>query len=374
MRYEKKDSEESFLSKELIEFNPLLEDYSHVERLSLENNIPEEDILISGLNASGISFENVTNDRGRFTVTLPSGRKYFLALTITSNPRSPFFYHEGSIYLGDKKVAEASEIEKDTCTDSYWRGGKNHLTLNSNSRSNCRGCTFCGTYSLEDDDKALTDKGSLRRKAQELVKDKGSDFTDLKSIGVVTGCFPDETKLVDHLVMIREVFSEFGFNGELQYIGSQIRTEESLKKLSEMGKFAIYLTVEAFQNREKLMKRTKASLTLESGRELLKLAKTYGIETSFLYIVGLDSLEKMTEEFPKYKDVITRLPQAQTFQAYVPAQMKEVNSGAYSMDYFLKARKIIEASYPDLAPKGYLNYRSLWYTKYGDHDLPNEAV
>ncbi|GAB4026596.1 MAG: hypothetical protein Fur0011_2730 [Candidatus Microgenomates bacterium] len=137
----------------------------NIERLSWEWDIPEEDIVLIALNASGIKYGDIVNDRGRFVATFPSGRKYLLALTVSDKPFSAFEHNGNIVTFNGQAIATASPMVKDTCTDSYWRGGKKHLTLNSNSRSNCRGCAFCGTYSLEDDDRALTTPEALRRKA-----------------------------------------------------------------------------------------------------------------------------------------------------------------------------------------------------------------
>lgn len=349
--------------------NPL-----ELEQLSREWHIPEEDILLIALNASGIKYGGISNDRGRFIATFPNDRKYLLALTVSDKPFSSFEHDGSNVTFNGQVIATASPMVKDTCTDSYWRGGKKHLTLNSNSRSNCRGCAFCGTYSLEDDDKALTTPEALRRKAEILQLESGKLLSELESVGIVTGCFPSEEKLVNHLMMIREAFTEFGFNGELRYIGSQLRSQEALERVIAAGPFALYLTVEAFERREQLMKRTKASLDLEAGKDLLGRAKQLGAETSFLYIAGLDSHGTMETQFPTYAPLLTRLPQIQTFQAYVPEQIKLRRPEAGSIKYFLKARKIAEAAFPHLLPIAANNFRSLWYTTYGSQALPNSEI
>lgn len=353
---------------------PLVRDVSHLKDLAAKYDVPEQDATLIALNASGIRSGDVGNDRGRFTVTMPNGRKYFMAVTITDKPLAPFVQYERMMFLDGHEIGRASSIEKDTCTDSYWRGGKRHLTLNSNSRSNCRGCEFCGTYSLANDDKALNNPPALKRKAEILCQDLGADLSKVESVGVVTGCFPDEQSLVNHLRMVRQVFGNYGFNRELRYIGSQLRTPEQLSLLASEGPFALYLTVEAFTRREVLMKRTKASLDLDKGRELLGIAKAMGIETTFLYIVGLDDLESMRREFPQYKDRLTRLPLVQTFQAYVPEQLEMRNPAAASLEYFLETRHIVEQSLPDLRPQVFSNYRGLWYEKYANEDLPNVVI
>ncbi len=359
---------------EMFQPFPLSRNLEQLKKAAAEHNIPEQDAILIALNASGIKNGDIENDRGRFTIVMPDGKKYFLAMTITNKPLSPFEHRNGEIYFGNEKIADIGEIEEDTCSDSYWRGNKTHLTLNSNSRSNCKGCEFCGTYSLRDDDKALNTPEALRRKAEELCQEVGGDLSSLESIGVVTGCFPNEKSLVSHLRMVRSVFAEYGFNKELRYIGSQLRSKENLALLASEGPFALYLTVESFTRREQLMKKAKASLNLEMGRELLQLAKELGIETTFLYIAGLDDLSSMESEFPKYSGLLTRLPLAQTFQAYVPEQLEKRHPSASSVEYFLKTRTIIEKSFPDLRPQAFSNYRGLWYTKYAEEELPNTPI
>lgn len=342
--------------------------------MSEKYGVPEEDVIAIALNCSGVNYNNIPNDRARFIATFPSGRSYFFALTVTNRPLAPFSLDGNKITLNREFIATISNIERDTCTDSYWRGGKKHLTLNSNSRSHCRGCAFCGTYNLSDQDEPLTNKGVLRKKVDSLQEELQSDFSKLQSIGIVTGCFPTEEELLKHLLKIREIFGEKGFRGEIRYIGSQLRSDNALEMMAKSGPFALYLTVETFERREQLMKKTKASLTLEKGRELLVKAKAKGIETTYLYIVGLDSLETISAKLPEYSDLITRLPLAQTYQLYTPSQITLRHPEASSLDYFLRARKLFEAFYPNLIPDATANFRSLWYSEYNGIPLPNAPI
>lgn len=248
------------------------------------------------------------------------------------------------------------------------------MTLNSNSRTNCRGCAFCGTYGLEETDQALTTPEAIKNKANDIQAELQSDLSSLESIGIVTGCFPNEDRLVDHLLMIRQIFAENGFAGELQYIGSQLKTPEKIKQVAESGPFALYLTVESFQKRQQLMKKTKSSLTLESGRKVLAAAQSLGAETSFLYIAGLDDHQAMREQFPLYKSLVSRLPQVQTFQAYNPQQLNLRNQEADRIEYFLQTRKIVEKTFPNLLPIAGNNYRSLWFTSYANQHLKPATI
>ncbi|MBI5733261.1 hypothetical protein HY967_04940 [Candidatus Jorgensenbacteria bacterium] len=341
---------------------PYLNDIAHAVELADRYQVPVEDILLIGLNLSGIRFGKVENDRGRFSITMPSGKSYYVALTITNAPLSNFTHDGSTVSLGDEKIGKATEIEKDTCTDSYWRN-RTHLTLNSNSRSICRGCSFCGTYNLERADKPLKEEEILEQRASELLQEVGS-FSDVDALGIVTGCFLNEEATVDHIRLVRKVFSQIGFRGEIQYVGSQIKTEASIAHLIEDGPFALYLTLEVFSRREALMKKQKSSLNLLESRWLLKAAKNMGGESSFLYIAGLDPMSVIRDELPQFADVVTRFPQLQTYQLYTPDQIELRDHEADSLDYYLQLRQLAEQVFPNLRPVTFHNYRGLWYSQY----------
>ncbi len=347
---------------------PLLSNINQAKKIASCYHLPIEDVVFLALNCSGV-YDESGLERGRFTLTCFSGNEYRFALTLSEKPLSPFRLNNGFLFLADQAIGLVTDVESDTCTDSYYRRDKRHLTLNSNSRSQCCGCRFCGTYSLERDDQLLTTSFAIRRKVVQLANARKNGFRDLDSIGVVTGCFSDEGELVDHLLMIRKEFDREGFRGEIQYIGAQLRSIEAIEKLIASGSFAYYLSVECFDRREEMMKEAKASLTLEDGARLLEQARSMGAETSFLYIVGLDSIESFKNKLPLFSNVVTRLPQFQTFQVYQPEQITVRCPEACDLDYYLRIRKVVENTFPNLRPDVGLNYRGLWYSEYAGQPI-----
>jgi hypothetical protein len=346
---------------------PFLLDIKQAETLAKQYRVPVEDVLLIALNLSGVHFGNIGNDRGRFSISMPSGRTYPVAVTITNSPISNFVHDGKSVTLGSSEIGTATLIEKDTCTDSYWRS-RNHLTLNSNSRSVCQGCKFCGTYNLERDDAPLIDEKVLNERALDLENEVGS-LKNLEAVGIVTGCFRDEEAVVNHISSIRRVFSHFGFSGEIQYVGSQIRSEDAIKRLVAQGQFSLYLTLEVFSRRELLMKRQKSSLKLSDAKTTLEIAKKSGADTSFLYIAGLDSFPIIENELPQFSDLVTRLPQIQTYQLYTPDQDSLRSKDARSLDYYLKLRTLGEKTFPNLKPILSHNFRGLWFSEFNGQKI-----
>lgn len=338
--------------------------------ISEKHNISPLELLLIGLNLNGLRIDSSKDfSRVRFKLgieydSIPEYR--YLALSVSDS--SAFLLDSEKIKYQNDLIGTVHSLENDTCDDTYFRMDKKALTLNSNSRSKCNGCVFCGTYKLDPADSDRLDREDrLSRKIESMLSSNGlSDFSGLDNIGIVTGCFNDEESLVEHITFVRDTFSSYGFNGEIKYIGSQLRDKRSLERLAEQGRFGLYLTVECFENREKMMKPEKASLDLNMGRNLLEYAKNIGIETTFLYVLGLDSIESIDIEFERYLPTLTRHPVINLMQNYSSEQDAYRNENAHSLEYYVKARESIERVFEksDLRPRIWENYRSPWPMTY----------
>lgn len=348
-----------------------------IKELSEKYEVPRLDLLLMGLNLNGVnlkinnpSFNRIS--RGRFNLKpVHSERTHFFAVTVTE--KSPYLNDNKNLYLGDELIGSVGLFENDTCDDTYFRRDGQALTLNSNSRSRCKGCQFCGAYTLNSADKNdLTTEERFSAKIEDIIKTNGLvDFAKIKNVGVVTGCFRDEEKTLSHLLMLRRVLTRHNFSGEIEYIGSQITSQKSLDLLADSGPLSLYLTVECFERREHMMKPIKSAVTLKKGREILVKAKDRGINTSILYILGLDSLESIDREFRKYLYILTKHPVINLMQSYTSNQSKLRHLNAGSLDYYIEARKIIESIFlqTNLRPELWKNYRSPWVSIYGGERL-----
>ncbi len=362
--------------------NKILSSISEAEYFSDNLDIPLIDILLISMNLEGVHTNKINSPRVRFKMRPVGDQNYYFALTNDNQSR---WIHDGKTinFLGEI-IGYLHKVEEDTCDNTYFRRYVNlfgkeigtELTLNSNSRSNCAGCKFCGTYKLDPEDreeKGLTAPEKLRKKLNKVVMDEGvTDLSHLLGIGIVTGCFRDETETLEHLLMINDVArKDFNFQGEIKYIGSQIRSKDSIKKLSEYASpFGLLLTVECFTRRKAMLKAAK-QMSLEDGREILAEAKSKGMSTTILYILGLDPLEVFEKEISLYKEIVTKMPIINTMQEYIKGQRKLRSPDANRIEYYLNSRKILESEYKDtgLIPNIWENYRGIFFTEYNGEKL-----
>lgn len=345
--------------------------YALFEKLAKTHQVPVLDVLLIALNRYGILADSQEN-RLRFKIrfTGHSDEVFYLALCLNTY-NSPFRLRDNAVYLGDNKIADIFDIEKDTCDSTYFRRDKTELTLNSNLRSQCKGCAFCATYKLAADDVRLTSEARLREYIKcLLISNNIEDLSHLVRVTVCTGCFESESELVEHLVMVRGVLGEFGFTKRLRYIGAQLQSAPAFEKISRAGgPFSLSFTVECFSEREKILRKKKA-LGLRAICEILDLAHASGAATNILYILGFDSLSVLRENFMELKSHMDRYPIVQIFQNFTKDQELARIKEAKSLDYYLSARNILEGVFADFQakPRSWENYRGLWYTTYRDKD------
>ena len=125
----------------------------YFKKIADDHNLTLENVLSIALNRYGLNIENFKDKRIRFNLNLLDGsNSIYFAICVNTFKNSPFTLKDNIIYLEKTPVGTISSIEKDTCLSTYFRNNKKVITFNSNSRSKCIGCKFCGTYSLTDED------------------------------------------------------------------------------------------------------------------------------------------------------------------------------------------------------------------------------
>lgn len=345
-----------------------------VEYLSTIYGIPIEDIIMIALNRYGV-MANISDNRVRFKIKINKSESiYYCAVCVNTYP-SPFSIDEnGILYLSGEQIGYIFERERDTCDSTYFRRNKTELTINSNKRSQCKGCKFCGTYSLEPSDMSdLNNAIKMSEYLESLLEiNKINDFSNLIRVTVCTGCFEDENALVEHLIMIKDVFSNFGFNKRIRYIGSQLRSTSTMETVAKYIKFfSLTFTAECFSRRKEFMRKEKAEVEFSEIQDILQKSLNYGFSTNYLYILGLDSLEVMQLGMERLKKSVNRFPGIQIMQNYNKDQENQRIIEAKDIEYYLKARKIVEAVYgnEEYKPRLWENYRGLFYTMFNSQKI-----
>ncbi|MFH1294407.1 MAG: hypothetical protein ABIH90_00510 [Candidatus Aenigmatarchaeota archaeon] len=366
------------------------------DAMSEKYGVPMEDVLLIGLNYL-TTRSDMPYRRVRFKLRLGGEEEFFLGVPITSG-ESPFYLSQRDqrLLLDGEPVGSIREAENDTCDTSYLRKQGRVLTLNSNSRGSCTGCAFCGTVSQNKNDtepmdteikltefveRLYGDRETYRRVRPHLdgnfPEDGKPDLSHLEQVAVLTGCFGSEKRTVDHIRMVNDVFSRYGFDGEVFYVGCEVASEGALDTLArEVRNFALCLSLECFTRREKLMKEVKSRIMLGDAQRILDATTVRGFPANFNYVMGLDPFDEMKEGFETMASHVSRFPVVNVFQPHSQEQERLRAAEASDVEYYLRARKAIESMFMDstLRPRPWENYRPLWYVKFGDEAIKDIRI
>jgi len=115
-----------------------------------------------------------------------------------------------------------------------------------------------------------------------------------------------------------------------------------------------------------MLKNIKGKMTIDNAKNILSKAKDNGFNTTFSYILGIESISAMKMLFKEVLPFINRFPIINIFQVH-KGQEKLRHPKAWKIDYYMKARKILEEMFmnTNMKPRPWENYRSLWYLKFG---------
>lgn len=366
---------EVFRSEQPYIINNLVE----AENLAVSYNIPVEDIILMGLNLSGIKSSETADNRIRFKLQLKSRPEIFYFALCVNTRKSPFEYKDAKINFGGEDIGYVLQPEKDTCDSIYFRRGKTELTLNSNARSSCRGCKMCGTYSQEaDDTNRLSTEDSLADCLRQVFQESQlTDASDLYRVTICTGCFGTEAAATEHILLVNKVLKRFGFSGILRYLGSEIVSEPALDTIQrQVGNFALSITTEVFTRREELLKRVKSRVSPGQMKEILRQSRLRGFRANILYVLGLEPLNAVIGGFEEFSRLMNEFPIINLMQNYLPHHEEIRDPAARSIDYYLTARKQLERIFipTGLRPQSWENYRPLWYLSFADEQISGARI
>jgi hypothetical protein len=351
-----------------------------IEQLAGKHCVPTEDALFIALNTNGVNFACDYNrmrmalhltDSERFARAKQRGElDYFFALPV--NPRSPFVLTDGALALQDFPIGRAIGETEDTCDSHYLRRGGTVLNLNSHSRTTCRGCRFCYTeYQASAETQRFETESDLRGFFASWMFGQGlPDLSHLVQVAVVTGCYESSEELCRFLRLLRRALTEYRFDGEIFYLGSQVTTPEQLRSLEEIKPFTICFSLETFERRE-LLRKDKASVTPEDVRASMDFARALGYNVTFSYIVGMESPAVMEAHFPVFKEHVNKFPVINILQIHKGQDEALADQAAHRLDYYLESRLLIEHVFAEteMRPLVWEDYRSLWFLTFNGEPL-----
>lgn len=268
-------------------------------------------------------------------------------------------------FLSEKAIRSSQKLPY-----FYLRGPKSpmHPTIddeniiNTGFNPKCSGgCDFC-LYSYRNKHLTnITAETGLNMVMKERNLDSLKDFDE---IAVVTGRFPSEEKLKDHLIDTIKYAKNNNFNGRLLYIGSQLTSPEHINEVvNELGDPSLlkyFFTVEKFYEREKIIHGSKGKKKIPEIIDNLKKIKDQGIDfLQYTYLVGIENIDNFmrgSEELADYAEPHISIFRKTGLEANEKTLSEDyINLG---INYTIKMKKQLENLY------GYEmignNYANLW--------------
>lgn len=345
--------------------------------LSRKWAVNEEDILLIALNHCGVR-SSIDKARMRFRLRLRSRpeEELFFILSL-GRDRSPFELDEGEIRFLGEPVAEVTGLEDDDAVLGYFRNGHRVLTLNSNARSQCTGCTFCPNTLEAASDPRLAALDDMVAYLTTLVEDFAlGDMSGVEKVTICTGCFHYEQLALEHLREVREAMASHNCSGYIHFLSSVLRSEEAMDGAAAIAPFHLTLTIECFGRRSVMLKESKASLVPDEMEAILRRAKEREIVADYTYIVGLDSQAVAIEQLARLAPHTTTFPRFQVFQPHNDFMDVFVDDSATQIEYYLSMRHELERLFrdTDLRPQSWENYRPLWYFTFAGEPLSSTRI
>jgi len=349
--------------------------------LSVQYEMPFEDVLFIALNTNGINLGcgydrmrgelHIDNTKLCSYATVRGQLEYYLALPVNSS--SSFELRDDILYLNSERIGHMHDVTEDVCNSHYFRRQRTALNMNTNRRTSCHGCEFCyAIYQVPNDSKRLNTAEDLRGFfTAQLLHYEMEDLSQLVQISIVTGCYSDGEAVCNTIEAIRKVATEeFGFKGQIFYLGSQIDDKKYLRRLTAIKPVSLCFSIEAFERRD-ILKLNKEAMTIQKTIRLMELSREWGFETSFSYVLGLEPLNVVEKYFSIFSELVTQFPTVNLLQVHRKQPYTLYAKDADNLEFYLKARKIIENAFVNstLRPITWANYRSPWILKFANEEL-----
>jgi hypothetical protein len=336
--------------------------------------IAPADVILIAINLFGIDSPTGTN-RARLLVDLERVvGDPFHVIVPTNRMTSPLKERGRMLWLArSNPLGRLIQPSSDDAIGGYFRGDGTVITLNPNARSRCVGCAFCPNTLEAAADPRMRRESDTRELLEGLsaVSPTG-DLSRVREVTISTGCFERERDAIDYLKLLRRTLTDYGITPTIGLLSSVVLSDGGFHELAaEVGDVTLWFTMECFDRRDLLLKETKLALTPDTLADRLHAAADAGLGSTFNYVVGLDGIDIMTKYLPDACQAVTRFPNFQIYQAHNTLMELIRADGADDLAYYLESRMLIEElmRVTPHSPSSWLNYRSLWYTTYGDWPL-----
>lgn len=314
---------------------------------------------IEGVHLLNIQRLGLSTDLDAETIKLRAklfidGKRYHKPLI--NNPDSPYSIEDREVkYLGEG-IGVSINLDLDP-PEPYYKRGRKILVVNSTFMEPCtQGCKFCEQTTASPDKRRYSLVLKRGEVFDKFLDDNGRrNLGDLSQISIITSCAGTEEGALNLINGYIAEARKRGFDGKFLFATHELNNEKVIRSLDESVILAF--TVECFENRGEVMPGRKGEINLDEIRKVLSNASQRGEGSTYFYIFGLDSLDKMKEGFLFLKDSVNVAPTGPNYQP----QGNGFSFPQKSLEYFLEARQIYSEVHRGLLRfESAQNYRSLW--------------
>lgn len=332
------------------------------ETLQKYASLTELDVHYYGLKSYGIDYEDP--EKGRPKLHILDNSYLYSVVPLLTDIGSPYVLRDQNLTFEGKdlpfRVKYFKRSNDPYYSYFYFRSKEKWMqtldaetSLNLNFNPNCSGCSFCTRVNKSGLQNLTAQEGMDR------LTEGGTILSDINELAVVTGMFRDEAEVVNHITDILDIAHDKGFYGKLLYIGSQIKSPKSIKRILghlDENLFKYVYTLESFTNR---VFNHKKQETLDEGIQNLEILRDSGVKKlEYTYIPGIDLLADFFKTAPKITSIAR--PHTSIFRPAIESQ-RELPCSQFKenpVDYLCKMRLFFEDLYGE--PIYGNNLANLW--------------
>jgi len=301
------------------------------------------------------------------------------------NPDSPYTYNGGatSNMSENYEGISISLFSRGWRPDAYFKGRVEDRYVNPDAVLNLNLSQFCGNGCGFCVRKYMNDKPTdYPQVSQEYITQlldvaskitDASDLSEVEQISLVSGMrnVVDEnqgpvplTKVIQHTF---ESAKGLGFKGRIMYAGYNLDPKDAELIASVVPDFLWMNTIEVFERRSEIMPSAKGKKGMEEIILNMQQVKAAGVGTSFFYIAGMDSIDRVAMWMDRLRNCSNSFPNISLYDVYNEQEesLRDTSFAKEPLEYSANVASLVTSIYGPPNRGGLDSTATLWTPRKG---------